>query len=146
MASLFNRVRQIAIAAAVAATTALSLAGDAHAQRRSDLASMDGWTVLGSAIVSDRGERDRIRVRGRDRYSQVKLCVIGHPIELYRWDVVFGNGRVQDIETRRRFRANSCTRAVDLRGRNDRRIERIVLEYESLRDRGRQPIVIVLGR
>lgn len=146
MKSLFTKARKAVLAGVAVATVATAVASPAHAQRAGNLNSMTGWTVLGTAVVADRGEEDRIRVRGSERFGEVKLCVVGHPMELYDWEVVFGNGRRQDIEARRRFNANTCTRAVNLRGRNDRNIDRVILRYESLRDRGRQPIVIVLGR
>lgn len=147
MTSFFAKIRTFAVASLVAAGAALSGGGAAEAQPRGPgLESMIGWVVLGGAQVADRLETDRIRISGRDRYSQVRLCVIGAPMRVRDFEVVFGNGRVQTIDVRRRFDANTCTRAIDLRGRNDRRIDEVFLRYESLRDRGRQPIVILVGR
>ncbi len=146
MTTLLKKVRNVALAGAVAATTAVALSAPAYAQGRGGLNSMEGWTVLGARIVEDRVENDRIRVRLRERFTQVKFCVLGGPVRLRFLEVEFGNGRVQELDVRRRYRANTCTRAVDLRGRNDRRIDEIRMRYDARRDRGRQPIAIVLAR
>ncbi len=147
MTTLLKKARNIVLAGAVAATTAAGMAAPAYAQGgRGGLNSMEGWTVLGARVVSDRVENDRIRVRDRERYSEVKFCVLGGPVRLRFIEVEFGNGRVQELDVRRRYRANSCTRAVDLRGRRGRFIDEIRMRYDARRNRGRQPVAIVLAR
>ena len=143
--SMLKKARFAVIAGAMAVATMLGAATDADAQARR-LNSMSGWTVLGVRAVADRVDFDTIRLGRSGRWSQIKLCVVGRAMRMRDLEVVFGNGRTQDVRVRRRFRANTCTRAIDLRGRGARRIRRIEMAYDALRDRGRQPIVIVVGR
>ena len=146
--SFFTKTRVAAVAGALAAVTIIGAAMPAEAQRRrgDGLNSMVGWTVLGVREVDDRRDRDRIRLRTRARFEQIKLCVVGGGIYMDDLDVVYGNGRRHDIRVRARLRGDRCTRAIDLRGRRARNIDEIVMRYEAGRRRGPQPTVIVVGR
>lgn len=104
-----------------------------------------GWAKLGSRAVSDRAERDVIALPGKGRFGQIRLCVSSRAVALYDLDVFFANGGHQDVKVRRNFKAGQCTRAIDLKG-DRRNISRIVMKYETIRDRGRQGVVTVYGR
>lgn len=114
-----------------------SVVGDAHAQ--------GGWTPLGSRQVADNVERDVIRVAGRERFREIRLCVTRGPVRFEDVDVRFRNGGRFDVALRRRIPAGQCSRAIDLPGQA-RDIQRVRFIYEARRDRGRQPIVTLFAR
>ena len=100
---------------------------------------------IGSKVVADGLDRDEIRLPGRERVFQVKLCVRERAVEFFDFDVRFANGGNQDVRIRRVIRPGQCTRNIDLRGA-PRNVRKVVMKYSSLRKRGRQPIVDVYAR
>jgi hypothetical protein len=103
------------------------------------------WERLGSRVVADKTETDAVSGFGQGRFRQIRLCVKHRAVNLKDVDVVFANGGHQDVHVRRRIGAGECTRAIDLKGGN-RRIHRIVMRYQTIRDRGPQAVVTVMGR
>lgn len=103
------------------------------------------WVELGSRSVADNTETDVISARGDGRFSAIRLCVKRRAVAFKDLDVVYGNGRPDDLQIRRRIGPGQCTRAIDLKG-NRRKINRIVMRYETIRDKGPQAIVTVYGR
>ena len=104
------------------ALTALAISVPAGAQRN--------WSFLGQRHVNDRAERDVIRVEGARRFSQIRLCVADHAVRFYEVDIRFRNGGNQDIRLRTIVGADSCTGAINLRGRG-RDIDQVVFRYEA---------------
>ena len=90
-----------------------------------------GWELIGARDVSFRAERDTIPAWGRDRYSQIKICVYRQPVRMYDVDVYFHNGGHQDVGVRNVIGDGQCTRAIDLNG-NRRNIRSVALAYQSL--------------
>lgn len=74
------------------------------------------WELVGSAQVSFRTERDRILVRGHERYRQLMVCVYNKPVRFLDMDVRYANGGRQDVGIRNVIFPGQCTRAIDLRG------------------------------
>ena len=117
---------------------AASAAGGVQAQGR--------WDTVGSRSVGWSADRDVIPVRGNDRYRQIRLCAFGGPVHMIDLDVRFANGGHQDVAVRSLLRAGSCTRNIDLNGR-DRNISSISVVYERSRIRWRRnPVVRVQAR
>lgn len=128
--------RTLTVAAALASALAVS---PALAQKRG------GWELIGSQQASDKAERDVVAVRGKERFRQIRLCAARRAVAFHDLDVVFANGGRQDVKIRRILAAGTCTRAIDLKGKH-RDIRRIVMNYETVRDRGRQGVVSVFAR
>lgn len=105
-----------------------------------------GFVRLADLSVRDGRDRDVIRLPGRQRFNQLKLCVSFRAVEFFDFDVRFANGGNQDVRIRRVIGAGECTRNINLAGRNSRDIRAIVLKYTSLRKRGPQPVVSVFAR
>lgn len=107
-----------------------------------------GWVLIGERTVNRNGDVDVIQVRGRDRTSQVRLCVLNRPIRMHDFDVWFANGGHQDVRVRERIRPGTCTRAVDLKGDRRRNIDRIRLRYERAGQGwgGGRPLIQVYAR
>jgi hypothetical protein len=96
------------------------------------------WNVIGTRTVSHRAERDVIPAFGRERYSQIRLCVYGDPVRMMDLDVRFRNGARQDVRVRNVIGEGQCTRVIDLYGRN-RDISSVGLVYRALdNDRRRE--------
>lgn len=108
--------------------------------------SRGGFVKIANRKVGDRFDRDVIALPGRRRFSEIKLCVRRRAVEFYDLDVTFANGGVQDIGIRRVIYPGECTRNIQLRGRNPRNLEHIILKYTALRKQGRQPRVAVYAR
>ena len=117
--------RPIIFAAATLATIIVT-AVPAEAQRWNDR----GWRTIATKEVNGR-DTDTIYLPGFTRQSEVRVCVRRAPLRMRDFQVRFANGRRQDVNTRAIIGADSCTRAVDLRGYR-RDIERIRLRYEPI--------------
>jgi len=102
------------------------------------------WTELGVRNVADRTDHDSISLPGARRFDHIKLCVYRNPIRLYDLQLHYHNGGTQDVSVRDFFRPGTCTRAIDLNGR-ERNIDRIDMTYEETSWRRRTATVRVFG-
>jgi hypothetical protein len=127
---MYRRHLGVAIAAG---TAMLALATPASA-----------WEQIGYQQADMRRDHDTIQVRGNDRYRQIRLCVERSPLRMRDLKVVYNNGAVQDVRVRRRFDPDSCTRAIDLRGRR-RNIDTVEMTYDR-RGEGAPAAVKVYAR
>jgi hypothetical protein len=108
--------------------------------------AQQGWVSLGTREVNDRVDRDTVRVEGRARFGEIRLCVSRRPVRFYDVDVRFRNGERQDVSLRALLRPGACTRTIDLKGR-ERDIESVSFSYEARSiGRGRRATVRVYGR
>jgi hypothetical protein len=104
-----------------------------------------GWDTIGFRTVGAGSDRDEIRVRGRDRHRQIRICAINRPIQLKDLDVRFANRGRQDIRVRQFLRAGACTAAKDLKGRA-RNLQSVRITYAQLRRGMIPPLVRVQAR
>ena len=102
------------------------------------------WELVAQRIVSFRSDRDTMPVVGRDRHSQVMLCVYNQAVRLSDFDVKFKNGGSQDIAVRNVIGAGQCTRAIDLNGQK-RDIKAVTLAAKAI-GFGRGALVKVFAR
>jgi hypothetical protein len=102
------------------------------------------WRTIAYTTVNGR-DSDTVRVPGTARYRQMRVCVYGGPIDMRDVDVWFRNGGHEDIGTRARMRAGTCTRNLDLRGRR-RDVTQVRLKYTPLRRGWIRPVVRVQAR
>ena len=119
------------------ALTALAVAAPVEAQR--------GWIFLGQRHVTDRAERDVIRVAGARRFGQIRICVADRAVRFNDVDIRFRNGGNQDVKLRSIVAADSCSGAIELRGRG-RDIDQVVFAYEARRLGRRGARVRLYGR
>lgn len=103
-----------------------------------------GWRTVGYKTVNGR-DTDRVNLPGFTRQRAVRVCAINAPLRLRDVDIRFANGGHQDVNTRERLGAGTCTRAIDLRG-NRRDIEQIRLRYEPIARGWRRPLVRIQVR
>ena len=134
-----NKIKFALIAATAAATVATIPAAEAqrHWMPR-------GWQVIGVKTVDGRRDTDFVTAPGRQDFRRIQLCVYNAPLRMRDLRVYFRNGRSQDVSVRTRIQPNSCTRAIDLNGR-DRDITRIRMKYERIH-RGPSPVVRIAAR
>src|SRR5207237_8412336 len=132
-----TRTLVLALATAAATVVAASPA-DAQRWRGGD------WRTVGFTTVQGR-DNDTIRVRGTERYRQLRVCVFNGPIQMRDVDVRFRNGGHQDIATRDLMRAGTCTRNIDLSG-NRRHVTAVRLQYAPLQRGWTRPVVRVQAR
>lgn len=105
----------------------------------------DGWTLLGSRMVSFRAERDVISAAGDGKFRKVLIRVQDGDLDMFNVRIVFGNGEVFSPETRLHFGNDSRSRVIDLPG-EARTIRRIEFAYKSVRGgREGRATVEVLG-
>ena len=130
--------RMIILAATAAATIVATTPADAQRWRA------NAWRTIGYTTVGGR-DNDTIRLRGTERYRQLRVCVFGGPIHMRDVDVRFRNGGHQDIGTRSLMRASSCTRNLDLRG-YARDVTQVRLKYTPLARGWVRPVVRVQAR
>ncbi|MEO8175848.1 MAG: hypothetical protein ABI626_04220 [Sphingomicrobium sp.] len=126
------------------ATAAVTLTATAPANAQQWRWNEHGWRTVGYTRVDGR-DSDTIRLPGRTRQREIRLCAMNAPLRLRDFDVRFENGSRQDIRTRAVLPAGRCTRAVDLRG-NRRDIDRVRLRYEPILRHAARPIVRVQVR
>lgn len=103
-----------------------------------------GWRALGNKRVSG-ADTDTIALLGRARYNQLRLCAYRAPLHMTDFDVFYRNGTRDDLNTRARIAPGTCTRAIDLRGRN-RDIQLVRFRYEQIRRDRVRPEVRLFGR
>ena len=132
---------RFAILAASAAGFAATIPAVAEAQR---YWRPLGWQIIGMKTVERRRDTDNVYAPGRQDFRRIQLCVYNAPLRMRDLRVYFANGRSQDVRVRSTIRPNSCTRAIDLPGRN-RDITRIRMKYEPIY-RGTLPIVRIAAR
>jgi hypothetical protein len=129
------------IAAALVYTAAVTTA--AEAQR--GLGWFQGWRIIGSKVVNGARDSDTIYTPGARHYRQIRVCVFGGPIVLRDLDLYFANGGHQDVATRERLNAGTCTRNIGLNGRW-RDLSRVHMKYGQLARGMRSPTVRVTAR
>jgi hypothetical protein len=92
----------------------------------------DHWEQLGCQKVGFLVDRDVIRVGRRDgKFSAIRLEVSGNTVFMNDLRVVYGNGAPDDIAVRSEIRDGGQTRALDLKGRGERVIDRIEMTYRA---------------
>lgn len=103
------------------------------------------WRTIAFKTVSGGVDNDRINVRGRERFREVRLCVFNAPLRMHDFDIRFENNQRQDVRVRERIRAGTCTRNIDLVG-NRRDIDVIRLRYSPILRGYTRPVVRVQAR
>ena len=131
--------RTLILGLATAAATVIA-ASPADAQRGRG----SPWRTVGFTSVQGR-DNDTIRVRGAERYRQLRVCVFNGPIQMRDVEVRFRNGGSQDIGTRQLMRAGTCTRNIRLAG-NRRDVTAVRLQYAPLQRGWTRPVVRVQVR
>jgi len=97
------------------------------------------WDHVGTQQANFKADRDVIPVRGHESHRAIKICVEVAPLKMLDLDIVFGNGTRQDIKVRSDFEPGTCTRVIDLEGKQ-RKIDKIVMVYSRLR--GQSPATV----
>jgi len=104
------------------------------------------WTFLGDKNVGFGVDHDVIHFGNwKDDVRQVKLKITEGPLKMYRMNIHFDNGSVQEVTLRNRFAQGSESRVIDLDG-GLRHLNKIEFWYETkgfLRGKSR---VAVWGR
>lgn len=104
------------------------------------------WTRLGSKEVDRRRDRDEIQLSRRDgHFDAVRLLVKRNDVRVRRMKVKYGNGVEHEVDVDRRIGAGELSDVIELRGRNDRFLDRVVLFYDTA-GRGPNADVEVWGR
>lgn len=105
-----------------------------------------GWEFLGARKIDYRLDRDEILVtRAEGVFSAIKLKVRRSPINLHKVVIHYGNGEVDEIETRNNIRAGGETRVIDLPG-NKRVIQKVVFWYDTKNLAARKGVLELWGR
>lgn len=104
------------------------------------------WTFLGDKNVGFGVDHDVIHFGNwKDDVRQIKLKITEGPLKMYRMNIHFDNGSVQEVTLRNRFAQGSESRVIDLDG-GLRHLNKIEFWYETkgfLRGKAR---VAVWGR
>ncbi|NIJ19022.1 hypothetical protein FHS95_000691 [Sphingomonas naasensis] len=100
------------------------------------------WITLGTATLRLDSSQGIIRVRGTDRYRQVRLCVERRAVRIETARVEFARGTPQVLNVRRTVGAGNCTTAETLRRPNMRTVRLNV----GRQNHGARPIVSVQAR
>jgi hypothetical protein len=91
-----------------------------------------GWTLLGSADVNGRLDRDTIKVgKYAGKFDQVTMVVTDSDLQLDDFVITFGNNETFAPKVKFNFKEGSRTRAIDLPG-DDRHIKQIDLQYSNV--------------
>ncbi|MFZ1312384.1 MAG: hypothetical protein WAR38_05935, partial [Chitinophagaceae bacterium] len=73
------------------------------------------WTFLGDKNVGFGVDHDVIHFGNwKDDVRQVKLKITDGPLKMYRMNIHFDNGSVQEVTLRNRFAQGSESRVIDL--------------------------------
>jgi hypothetical protein len=124
---------------AVAAVIATTIPSTATAQRGRS------WQTIGTRNVDGTIDRETIRVRGNERFRELRICASRRPIRILGANVDFANGGSQDLNATSILSAGECSRPIDLRGRA-RDITQVRMTYAKFRIFSRTPILTVQAR
>jgi hypothetical protein len=91
----------------------------------------DRWTTLGRSELDPRGERVVIDSHGSAPVDALVLGVDNTAVRILGVKIQFGNGTVSDWPIRREMYPGERTQALDLPGRGERRVIKIVVFYET---------------
>lgn len=92
---------------------------------------VERWVELGCRSVGFKIDRDVIKVgRFEGPFGKIRLRVIGNRIEVFDLNVIYGNGRRDDIRVRSIIPDGGMTKPLDLKG-GGRAIRRIEMIYRS---------------
>ncbi|WP_420393613.1 hypothetical protein [Acuticoccus sp.] len=102
------------------------------------------WERLGQRQVAYDAERDQLGLQGEGEFQSVQFCVDRAPVTVRDMEVHFGDGTTQSVSLRERFAVGTCSRQINLVGL-DRYLNRLVMRYETRRDRGPKALVTFYG-
>lgn len=103
------------------------------------------WVQLASNRVDRQRDRDVIELDRRDgRFDAIRLRVRGNDVRIRQVRVRYGNGQTERLDVNRRIGEGDSSGVLELRGRQGRYIDRIVLIYDT-QGRGRRAEVEVWG-
>lgn len=116
-----------------------------------DLLKSRGWTVLATHKVNLDTETDVVKPPRKSAFRLVRFCVEDRPVIFRDSEIIFGNGQKVDARVRGRVDVGRCAKLVDLSdtvrgGPDQRHVERIILRYETARERGRRATVVILAK
>ncbi|MCX8474549.1 MAG: hypothetical protein MT490_02020 [Sphingomonas sp.] len=100
------------------------------------------WITLGTTTLRLNSSQGMVRVRGTDRYREVRLCVERRPVRINSARIEFARGGPQVLPIRRVVDSGNCT-GPDALARSNMRTVRV--DFERLRS-GARPIVSVQAR
>ncbi len=104
------------------------------------------WEKLGSRKVNYGLDRDEIMVTAYEgRFTALKFRVEKGGINMHKVAVHYGNGDVQEIETRNEIPAGGESRLINLPG-NRRVIRKVVFWYDTKNYAGQKATVELWGR
>lgn len=104
------------------------------------------WEKLGSRKVNYSLDRDEIVVtRYEGRFTALKFKVMQGGINLHKVAIHYGNGDVQEIETRNNIPAGGESRLINLPG-NRRVIQKVVFWYDTKNFAEKKATVELWGR
>lgn len=133
--ALFNRLTLLTLALFVGQSLAFSL--NPQPIR---------WEKLGTRKVNYTLDRDEIMVTAYEgRFTALKFRVEKGGINLHRVAIHYGNGEVQEIETRNDIPAGGESRLINLPG-NRRVIRKVVFWYDTKNYAGQKATVELWGR
>ena len=112
-----------------------------------DGAQAEKWELLGERTVTDRADRDTVKVgAAKGNFTAIKLEVQRRAVGFHRVVIHFAKGDDQKVELRNTIGANGESRVIDVDGR-DRVIRSIDFLYDAQSlTRGGRAVVRVLGR
>jgi hypothetical protein len=120
-------MRKLILTAAAAAATVVAVSPAVAQQWRWNEGN---WRTVAYRQVDGR-DTDTINLRGHIRERAIRVCALRQPLNLRDFDIRYQNGGHQDVNTRAVLRPGTCTRAIDLRGRN-RDIRSVRLRYAPI--------------
>lgn len=138
--------RLIAFVAGLMLVTMVQVVVAQSADKRTTPASPAGpenWVLLGSHVVDYTLDRDAIKLEDTTSvFTALKFKVNNGPINLHKATVDFAEGEDQDLT----FATDaSGARVIDLRG-NSRKIDKIVLWYDTKNSSDKKAVVEVWGK
>ena len=103
------------------------------------------WETIGTRTVDGTVERTTVRVRGNQRFHELRLCAARRPVRILGANVDFANGGSQDLNATSILSAGECSRPIDLKGRA-RDITQVRMTYAKFKLFSRTPVLRVQAR
>lgn len=93
------------------------------------------WLRLGEKTLDPRGDRVEIKLQGHQKIEALVLGLENAALRIYGVKVYLGNGKVVDWPIRGEMYPRQRTAVLDLPGPFERRVQKVVVFYETGRRR-----------
>ena len=108
----------------------------------------DNWTLLGRTTINTKlgeGEIKVVAAKADIEVGKIKLKVKAAPLDMNYIVIHYRNGEKQRVGLKKKFKKNTQSRDIPLRGDSKRAIKKVELGFNKKEPSGSQPKIELFG-